>query len=283
MQAADCRTVHSQAIISIDLPHNMKHFLLIPFLLITVILLNSCEGLIEYSPYDKSNKEKALNMVSIGRITTQIQSKDTLKIALISDPHTCYDELESAISCINNQQDIRFVVCCGDVTDCGLSQEYEWYQESIRHSRYPVITVIGNHDHRSNGEKIYSSMFGPCNSSFICDGYHFILFDDVVWENNNESPDFTWLDNELKSCDDPSVLLTHIPPWTDQLEGDYSNTFGNIITDDDVILCIHGHEHHSVSSSFHGVPAYVIGSIERHKVSILKIAGNECEIESIDF
>jgi predicted phosphohydrolase len=114
-------------------------------------------------------------------------------------------------------------------------------------------------------------------------GYNFVVFDDVVWENNNQSPDFEWLRNELLNSSEPSILMAHIPPWTDQLEGSYSQKFGDIIAENNVMLSLHGHQHDFALNSFRGIPAIVSGSIDKHIYTVIKVFGNDFKIERINF
>ena len=246
-------------------------------------MIHACEDLIEYSPYDTDVASEDININSISQISENTEPADTCKFALISDPHTYYDELADAIKSINQQEGLQFIACCGDVTDLGLRQEFIWYRDIIMDSQYPVITVIGNHDHRSNGLKIYKRMFGPPNLSFTSMNYTFILFDDVVWENNNKSPDFAWLQTELEESEYPGILLTHIPPWTDQLEGIYCLTFEEIVSESNLILCLYGHQHMFSQQEFGGVPAIVADDITGREYYIIKLYGSQHKIERIHF
>ncbi len=242
-----------------------------------------CNDIIEYSPYDTNVVSRNININNAALISSNAERLDTLKFALCSDPHTSYDELKNTIQNINRQEGLQFIVCCGDVTDCGLSQEFIWYHEIINNSRYPVITVIGNHDYRSNGLKIFNRMFGPSNMSFICMGYNFIVFDDVVWENNNKSPKFDWLKTELGKSNLPCILLTHIPPWTDQLEGVYCLVFESLISKSNLILCLHGHQHSFSTRVFACVPAIVSDDIGDREYYIIKLYGIQHKIVRIRF
>lgn len=255
---------------------------IVVFILI-VINLSGCNELIEYSPYDTNIVSKNINLTNTVFDNTAFLTEDTLKFVLIADPHISYDDLKDAIKKINVEEDIKFIICCGDITDCGLSQEFLWYSRIIEKSKYPVITVIGNHDYRSNGRVIYERMFGPVNMTFKCMGYNFIMFDDVVWENKNRSPQFDWLGEELEKCDQPTVLLAHIPPWTDQLEGEYSQTFEDLLSESSVILTLHGHLHSFSEESFAGIPVVVSGCIAKRGYNIIKVYGQEHSVEHVTF
>lgn len=250
---------------------------------LVVIFLFGCADIIEYSPYDISVASEHININAIGQIVQNTDYDDTVKIALFSDSHVAYDELYDAINHINQHDGLQFVICCGDITDRGLYQEFEWYREIISHSRYPVITVIGNHDYRSNGLKIYEKMFGPSNMSFTFLDYNFIMFDDIVWENNNKSPRFDWLQVELTKNNSPGILITHIPPWSDQIEGLYTLVFEKLISESNLILCLYGHQHAFTERFFAGVPAIVSNNISDKEYYIIKLYGIHYKIELIKF
>lgn len=246
-------------------------------------LLYTCSDLIEYSPYEVRGITTSINTTNAGIIARQTIPADTLRFGLISDTHSHYDDLADAITSINHQESIQFVVFCGDCTHRGLSQEYTWYSNIIGTCRYPVITVIGNHDLRSNGRKNFENIFGPANMSFTCMNYRFIVFDDIVWENNNKCPDFDWLQGELTKNNAPAILLTHLPPWNMQLEGNCCHAFSEIISVSNLILCIHGHEHKFSENSFAGVPAIVAGEITERNYCIVKVYDQLYEVHRICF
>jgi len=155
-------------------------------LLFQILFITSCSDLIEYTPYDTDIQTHDLNISESSKINFEEQStSDTLRFALISDIHENYDDLYDAISNINQLTGLQFVVCCGDITNAGLAQEFKWYINNSKGSIYPLITVIGNHDYLSNGHTVYTKLFGSSDMSFLVGKYKFILFDDIIWEKNN--------------------------------------------------------------------------------------------------
>ncbi|NJK97791.1 MAG: hypothetical protein HC905_25340 [Bacteroidales bacterium] len=221
----------------------MKRLLGILVTFLLLLGLNSCEDLFQYSPYDADVSKTNLNARNIDKIAPHNPS-DTLWFVALADVHAWYDELYDATLKINQLKNISFVVVCGDITDEGLAKEFEWYNSVMKNLKVPYITIIGNHDYRSNGSVIYKKMFGPTNFTFNIGDYHFIGFDDVVWENNNTLPDFEWLNSNL--LDTTSVVevgFAHIPPWSDQLSPYFEEVKQLINREPDHTLLIHGHEH----------------------------------------
>lgn len=254
------------------------------FIILAIILINvSCSHLFEYSPYDTNVNANNINVAEINTISATSVTQDTLAFAVISDPHENYDDLTAAINSINKHRNLKFVVCCGDVTNADLAKEYNWYYTTIKKSKFPLITVIGNHDYLSNGHTAYKQLFGSPNISFVYGNYKFVLFDDIVWENNNQSPDFEWLLSELTDSSHYNILLTHIPPWTDQLEGANCLRFTQVVTPENTILCLHGHEHEYKQTNFNGIPSFVVGCIKDRGYLIVKLKGNTAIAERMFF
>jgi 3',5'-cyclic-AMP phosphodiesterase len=244
----------------------------------------SCSELFEYSPFEAKVNSSNNNSNNIEEISQTTFNNDTLKFVVFSDSHSYYDELLDAVKSINKQGNIQFVVCCGDVTESGLAQEYTWYNDISKKIRYPLITTIGNHDYLSNGSIIYSQMFGPTNFSFTKGSYKFVIFNDIVWENSNKSPDFDWLENELDTTSIPKcILITHIPPWTDQLEGKNCDVYKNIVTHKNVMLSLFGHLHDYEEGNFNSVPFIITGSVLNRAYTIISLYHNQFSYKRIAF
>jgi Icc protein len=250
-----------------------------------LVFSSSCSELIEYSPYDTDVDQLECNLTNVDKIAINSIVDDTLKFALFSDSHFYYDDLEDVVKLINKQNDIKFVVSCGDLTESGLSQEYVWYNDIVKKLKYPLISLIGNHDYRSNGVANYKRLYGPTNMTFKCGKYKFIVFDDVVWENNNQSPRFDWLEAELNNSDgtEYSVLFSHIPPWTDQLEGSYNVMFEDLLLESNVILNFFGHVHTYSQGVYANIPSYTATTIEDDEYYIVKLVGNKSFVERVKF
>jgi Predicted phosphohydrolases len=215
-------------------------FLFIAFL---SSFFTSCTNLFSYSPFDADLKTQHLNAKSIATLqSASVAENDTVWFAVISDPHNNYDDLKDAITSINRMEGVRFVVCCGDITNWGTADEFRWYKEIIEKSVHPVITMIGNHDYLSNGHLVFQRMFGDTNFSFSYGGYNFVFFDDVVWEDNNSMPDFDWLQNSLSTAK-TNVLFAHIPAWSDQMAGVFEQRMDSILSSNRVVGAIYGHDH----------------------------------------
>jgi predicted phosphodiesterase len=242
----------------------------------------SCEDLFQYSPYDANVSEYNVNEKSIQKIMP-VNPADTVWFVALADVHSWYNELFDATAKINSLKNISFVVVCGDITDAGLAKEFEWYNRVMENLNVPYITIIGNHDYRSNGSVIYKKMFGPVNFKFEISSYHFIGFDDVVWENDNTIPDFEWLNSNLTdTISTIEVVFAHIPPWTDQLDLDTTELKKLITKRPDHTLVIHGHEH-SYSSQLVYAHHIVTGCVKDKELCLIGLYGTSYTLKRLSF
>lgn len=248
------------------------------------LFLAGCNDLIEYSPYTANVNDTYINNGNIEKLKHLKATHDTVRFAVISDSHSFYKNLEDAISSINQQNNLDFVICSGDITDLGLKWEFEQYQRFISRLNYPIFTVIGNHDYLSSGYSIYSQMFGPTNMSFSYHQYKFILFDNIVWENNNRIPDFGWLKDQLSSGNSPySILISHIPSDSEEMKAYYSPEFGNTIENSNIMLCINGHNHKYELKEVSGKPQITCGSVSHRMYNIISLYDEMFSVKQVPY
>ena len=211
------------------------------------ILLTACNGPFEFSPYVANVKDEHKNTTRKSlQLINEIQlSSDTFSFAVIADNHYHFDNLGMVVDDINRKEEVLFVIICGDLTDKALLKEYELFYAVIEKLNKPWLTVIGNHDYLSNGEFVYKQMFGDCNYTFEFHQCKFILFDNVVWESDN-NPDFKWLSGQLSDNErfNQVFVISHFPPFGDQIIGNFEKTFTTLLSENKVTLSIHGHVHY---------------------------------------
>ena len=255
----------------------------------SVLLLYACEGLFEYSPYQalvndkyKNTTSKNLDKIKIFNLT----STDTFKLAVIADSHYQYNDLGDALEDINNDSEIIFVLHAGDFTHFGMLKEYEIFHKILDDLKTPYLTVIGNHDYLSNGEKIYQEMFGELNYSFVFNNNKFILFDNIVWESNKK-PDFGWLEEELSDNHsyDQVFVLAHIPPFADQFDTEKENRYKNLLADNNVKLSIHGHIHtYYYTDTYNDSVKYlVVPNSKKRSYCIITVNNDSFTVEKVDY
>lgn len=270
----------------------MKHLLFVVALLFCILFGSGCDKVFEFSPYSAS--------VSFDRRNSNMENykliKDDsifspFKIALISDSHQDYNDLEDAIKHINSQNDIDFIIHGGDMSEMGLIKEYNYFYDRMKELEKPFFTTLGNHDCLANGFEIYTEMFGNQNYSFEYKECKFIFFNNVVWEMNNTEPDFKWLETELnKSANYKNVfLVAHIPTWNELFFPTTFIEFNEMMLQYGVRLTIHGHDHFAYIYSNSGIPELtvapnmVIGAVKNGSYRILEIFNDSIHLQSVNF
>lgn len=246
-----------------------------------------CNKVFEFSPYEAGVKEEYLNttaqnLTDISAIPLQ---GDSFSIAVISDSHYFYDNLKMVLDDINKRDEVLFVICTGDIAHQGLLKEFELFYETMRELQKPYITVIGNHDYRSNGELIYKDIFGAFNYSFSFGGVKFVLFDDVVWESN-KSPDFNWLSSQIIDGNDynQTFVFSHIPPNSDQFDDHMEETYRALMDENDIDLSVHGHSHKYLFDDMYnsGMDYLWIPDLKEPKYCIVDVWNTSFNVELIE-
>jgi len=261
----------------------MKH--LATFVLPLFLIFSSCSEVFEYSPYDTDVKSLGLNLISAAKISQKPQSEtDTLKIVVFSDTHENYDDLSDAIVSINALPDIDFALCLGDVTVFGYVHEFQWYIDVIEELRYPLLTIIGNHDYLANGFTVYKRLFGDPNMSVITGKYKFVLFDDVIWENNNRSPRYEWLRDELSDDSYHNIVAAHIPPFTGEIGDLHRMVYNQIVDSSSVIMAMYGQFHFYNLAPFNGIRNTLnVASIDKREYCLIELINDTAIVKRINF
>ncbi|HRW62144.1 MAG TPA: metallophosphoesterase [Bacteroidales bacterium] len=258
--------------------------------LVVLLLASSCENYFEVSPYSadvKSNMKNThvRNMTDIEKMGSN--NSGEFKFAVLADSHYNYHELSTAISIVNSRSDVDFVIIDGDFCDHGYLKEYEMFFDLAQKLNKPYLTVVGNHDYRSNGGKIYRKMYGQPNKRFIYNNNLFVLFDDVFWESDVDV-DFQWLEESLKSaayCTN-RIVICHIPPFDGQFTDDKELLYDSLMVKYQVDYSIHGHVHsYSLGDYYNsGVMYLTVESILDKEFAIVSVnSADEIEVERIRF
>jgi len=253
-------------------------------LAVAVYLFTSCESLVDYSIFDADIDAEMLNHSAISKIPpVEGPLPDTLRFAVFSDVHDNYDEMAAAITSINRQPGLKYVICGGDITNSGLTKEFRWYADIMKRSHYPLITLIGNHDHLANGLMIYEKLFGNPNASFVYGQYKFVLFNNTMLENYNKSPRYQWLRDELPDNDYTNILISHIPPFADEIDDLNRMVLNTITSSGNVKLCIHGHLHKFRETEYNGIHTVVAGDISDREYYVVKLKDDRALVEIVKF
>jgi len=256
---------------------------------VACIVIAGCEDYFEFSPYSANVKDRYKNIdeENLERILNSNNDDETeITFAVLADPHYDYHELDKAIASINLKQEIDFVIVNGDISEHGYLKEFELIHEEMKELNAPYLTVIGNHDYRSNGEDIYRVMYGEFNKSFTFNNNQFILFDDIFWESN-KTPDMDWLENELLKAEEyrNTFVFCHIPPFGDQFSDEMESNYENLMDTYNVDLSVHGHMHYYIYEESDGErTSYLcVGSIMKKEYAVIKVSEETYTIEQIKY
>lgn len=241
----------------------------------------ACSELIEYSPFDADVRSQDINLKHISRIAS-LEEDDTLRFAVFSDVHEGYDEMHDALKDINRRKEAAFVIVNGDVTNAGLAQEFEWYARVIPSSEVPVVTVIGNHDCLANGLLIYTRMFGMPNRSFVTGRYQFILFNNIILENNLDSPDYEWLEYEL-SGGYYNILMSHIPPISFDISSLHRIVYNSIADSTNTHMAIHSSAHDYYEYDYNGIPTLITTTIKEREYYLIEAVDGQFKVTPVKF
>lgn len=163
---------------------------------------------------------------------------DGRKLYDFIDTNTANAEVVNRINSLTEKPDA--VIITGDITNCGLENEYKVAKRILGHLQYPILIVPGNHDNKSFFLKAFQPLCpllgdNPQQIAYKVDHDEAqLLFIDSTEPGTHAGrlSDYTlqWLDNALEQSNKPSYLFMHHPPVA----------LGNLQMDR--ISCQNGHE-----------------------------------------
>jgi 3',5'-cyclic-AMP phosphodiesterase len=257
-------------------------------------VLMACDRPFSYSAFDAVTPARFRNTTedNLAKLKDRDTSTtETFRIAVLADAHYHFDDLEDALRDINSKKDISFIIVAGDLTENGLLEEFRLFHDIMSRSKIPYLTVIGNHDHLSNGELVYAEMYGPRNYSFLFNKVKFVMWDNVLWESN-ASPDWDWFRREVAIASDKDsdkqfnqiIPFSHIPPFDGQL-ADSATTLNELLVSNRIKASIHGHKHEYSNLPLFGdeVQYVTVGSPEKRAYALMTISADTVLIEQEKF
>lgn len=227
-------------------------------LLLGSTAFSACE-LIDYHPYDTRVDGKShINAQNIERIEAATAGKKAIRFVLISDTQRWYDETKAAVKSINARDDIDFVLHCGDLTDFGVTREFEVQRDILEGLRIPYVALLGNHDCLGTGADVYRHMFGNPDFTFNAGDVHFLCINSNAFEYDYsvDIPNFSFIREDLESL--PSnvqrtVVAMHAQPTSEQFNNNVSELFEYEIRKyPGLAFCMCGHGHHTQVNEWFG-------------------------------
>lgn len=270
-----------------------KTYILYSFLsLLLSLVFSSCE-MFEEHPYDVDIRGgRDINARNIARIEPAMAGCKTMRIAMISDTQRSLDDLKDAIKAINARDDIDFVLHGGDISDFGLTDEFEWTRDAMEKLTVPYVAVIGNHDCLGTGRDAYRGIYGEVNFAFTAGNVRFICLNTnaLEYDYSEPVPDFNFLDRQLEGFPDEAektVFLMHACPGSEVFNNNVMKIFQRYVNMfPQVQFCAYGHNHQfDISDMFgDGIIYCQCPNVAKRKYLVFTIkeeGGFDCE--AVDF
>ena len=256
------------------------------------MLLVSCDEAFDIHPYDVDFKgDRGINARQIATIEQRCASKDTMRIAFISDTHGWYTDTKDEVASLNEHDDLDFVIHCGDLTDTGTSKEFEWSRDILNGLHMPYVALVGNHDFLGTGNQAYDVMFGTMDFSFIASRVKFVCLNTNATEYDYMAavPNFDFMEQEVTTGTDRfdrTLLIMHAPPYSDQFNNNVCKAFRRYLDlFPGLLCCIYGHNHNDTVDDIYddGLLFWGIDCAEHRNYRIMTITPDGYEMEQIHF
>ena len=261
-------------------------------LLLGSTAFSACE-LIDYHPYDTRVDGKShINAQNIERIEAATAGKKAIRFVLISDTQRWYDETKAAVKSINARDDIDFVLHCGDLTDFGVTREFEVQRDILEGLRIPYVALLGNHDCLGTGADVYRHMFGNPDFTFNAGDVHFLCINSNAFEYDYsvDIPNFSFIRNDIETFPDNmrrTVVAMHAQPTSEQFNNNVSELFEYEIRKyPGLAFCMCGHGHHTqVNEWFDDGVLYYECAAAKHREYIIFTLDEEggYSYETVDY
>ena len=263
-------------------------------LLATVIAcLTSCDSVFDVHPYDVHvDGNKNCNAANIAKIEKAVMDKDTIRFAVISDSHQWLDDLKAAVSNINKRADsLDFVVHCGDVSDFGATQEFQWTRNRLLKLRIPFVVLLGNHDCLGTGNQSYEVVFGNPDFSFIAGKVKFLCLNTnaIEYDYSRPVPNFDFME-EQRTADSArfsrTIIFMHAAPYSEQFNNNVAKVFNYYAHQmPGLMCCVYGHGHHTKQNDIFddGIIYYQTSSVVNRQYYIFTITPTDYRYEIVDF
>jgi Icc protein len=268
---------------------DMRKYFPILFML-AAMLMSACEKM-EYSPNQAFSETSAkdLNRKNIHRLLAT-PNDDTLRIAFIGDTQRFYDECEMFVNAVNAREGVDLVMIAGDISQYGLTREFEWITNIFNRLRMPYVSIVGNHDLVGNGVEMFKHTFGPLDFTFEYDSVRFVCHNTNSREYgfNGSVPDIGWLQQQMSPGPGIKRILpvSHVPPYDadfdKKLEQQYAGTLNS---SEKVSLSLHGHVHY-VDDHYpynDGVRYFNGYAMDKRTYAMVEIVGEHAEITMVEY
>ncbi len=248
--------------------------------------------LIDYHPYDTRVKGRTdINAKEIVRIESACAGKDTIRFAFMGDTQRWYDQTEDFVKEINKRSDIDFVIHGGDISDFGMTKEFEWVDNIMKKLSVPYVALIGNHDVIGNGIQVYLKMYGDENFSFIAGRNRFVCLNtnSLEFDYSHPVPDFNYIKsqiNDTTSAYDRTIVAMHVQPYGEQFDNNVAEPFQYYLKMmKGLDFCIHAHIHrlHEEDIFGDGVMYYACASMKTRSYMVFTLYPDAYAYEVVSY
>lgn len=181
----------------------------------------------------------------------------------------------------------------GDLTDCGLDEEYAIVKELISRLPFPVYAVPGNHDRREPFRQAFAASGylpddGPLNFAVACGPVRIVGLDSLVPGESGGAliPEtVSFLERTLAEHPDrPTLVMLHHPPFETGIEHmDATRLFEGadaleriVAANPHVRRVLCGHVHRSIQQMFGGTLCQIAPSVGHQVALDLRAGGPSC-------
>lgn len=217
------------------------------------LLVSTGCDVIDYHPYDtRYDGQTDINRCNMARITENCAGRDSIRFAVLSDTQRWYDETAAAVASIN-ALGVDFVVHLGDLTDFGLTREYEWMERELQKLSAPYVCLLGNHDCLGTGPDVFRRVYGEPDFSFHAGDTHFLCLNTNAFEYDYSTaiPDFSFIKankNTLPAHIRRTVVAMHAAPGSEQFNNNVAEIFHEKIAEYPALqFCLSGHNHRTTT------------------------------------
>lgn len=272
-------------------------FMVFTFILFFPILFSCNFALYEAFYRDGEVNIRAASLKEMPVPTPALSQK--FKVAIITDIHfgsSKYARIENEFLSWLNQTMPDFVICLGDVSEHGLSNEIEAYSEFVDKIKAvcgrEVYTIVGNHDLYNSGWNFFSEKIFPHTSL-----YHFSTQKFSWYFIDNASgylgeKQMNVLKNAMRKDSLPKIVSSHIPIYfrdvimPDMLQDtEEADELITLFSKENVRLVLEGHTHEHERRNLKNMILYnVPGFLELHQWALLSVdeASGTFDIELVN-
>lgn len=217
-------------------------------------------------------------------------------VAVLSDIQEAIDNMSEIVDRLN-QDELRYVISTGDLTNNGTREELIRFQQELERLDVPFYSTVGNHE--VPGPENWHEYFGPFSAFFAQHGVAVSLVDS---SNATIDPDLhaRMLDFADVHVGAPHLFLTHVPlldPSGFRAGAFRSrNEAARVIqelSERSVDAIFFGHVHSYYAFSLGGVPSFISGGggaiperldgIERHYLRVNLVPDADEPIDGVTF